>query len=143
MSTPDEFARRLDLIASNIPQAVNAVKIALAAAIDQAVVVQTPVDTGHARLNWQVGLGTPIRSEKPGEDPGGAAARAIALGVARIRAARPSQSIYISNNVPYINRLNEGWSAQAPADFVRRSLLLAVNQVLGNRRVINILRRGR
>jgi formaldehyde-activating enzyme involved in methanogenesis len=32
----------------------------------------------------------------------------------------------VSNNVPYINRLNEGHSAQAPAGFVQQAVAKAV-----------------
>ena len=74
----------------------------------------TPVDTGRARANWLVSLGTP-RTEtvevggRP--DPG----RVVAPRV-------PQQAIFIANNLPYIRRLNEGSSTQAPASFVEMAV---------------------
>lgn len=92
------------------------------------VVLNTPVDTGRARANWQVSLGAPADSEVgwEGYTPGaveanGAAAAAQALkdGAGTIQKAKAEVAIYLSNNLPYIERLENGWSQQAPAGMVR------------------------
>lgn len=84
------------------------------------VVLRTPVDTGRARGNWQAHVGAPVGRETGRLDKGGSAA--IADGAAAIAAQRGFQQIVIENNVPYIGRLNEGYSPQAPEYYVESVL---------------------
>lgn len=86
----------------------------LALAIDRRVVQETPFDEGTAKRNWLVSVDQPNGQVV---DAGGAALSvaemaAIEQGAAEIRGAKVFTRIYIQNNVPYIERLNEGWSAQ-------------------------------
>ena len=37
--------------------------------------------------------------------------------------------VYVTNNVPYIEKLNRGWSAQAPAAFVEAQIQITINEV--------------
>ena len=77
----------------------------------------SPVDTGHFRRNWQVGIGIdPTAEIEGGEGSGGA--EVISAGGVIIRQAKFGQLAFIVNNVPYANRLAEGHSAQAPAGWV-------------------------
>jgi hypothetical protein len=87
---------------------------------------------GHARRNWQVGLRAPKNDELPGVDKSGTTA--IAKGRGTIDAYRKGK-IYITNNVPYINRLNNGWSRQAPIGFVERSITRGVKLRGGRKRI--------
>lgn len=81
------------------------------------VVSATPIDTGRARGNWNLGIGGPDRSQlPPGKysampSPPSAIGRVV-LGV----------DAFLSNNLPYIVRLNEGSSKQAPAKYVERAI---------------------
>jgi hypothetical protein len=101
-----------------------------ALAIFTELVVQTPVDTGRARSNWLIGLGGPpddgnIPAWAPGQDGNTAAANStatIAAGTAAVSDREPGQDIYISNELPYIEQLNKGSSAQAPAGFVETAV---------------------
>lgn len=111
---------------------------------DQVVVTETPVDTGRARSNWiaQIGSGasTPIEAYSPGEKQSTAsqntqAALDQAEGVIRGYVGGRGLSIHITNNVPYIQRLNDGYSAQAPANFVETAVMLAVSEVTRGRLV--------
>jgi hypothetical protein len=73
---------------------------------------------GRARGNWQCSLDAPITSENGRIDPNGSAAKAEVK--ATVTAGRVN---YLSNNVPYIRRLEyEGHSKQAPDGMVRISL---------------------
>lgn len=85
------------------------------------VVMRTPVDTGRARGNWQVSVGVDPGSGETGVlDKGGhSVISAGAQSIARQRAFTP---IIIQNNVPYITRLNDGHSKQAPAGYVESTL---------------------
>lgn len=80
----------------------------------------TPVDTGRARANWQIAHGSPPSGEIAWEGGGGGAASREALdreSPVALSAPAPGRS-WVANNVPYIGRLNDGWSDQAPAGFV-------------------------
>lgn len=113
-----------------------------ALAADQAVVLATPVDKGRARSNWLVELDAPARTTiepyAPGEagSTGGAnATAALAQGQATIALYNGDRNtaIAISNNLPYIEPLNNGSSRQAPAGFVQKAVQAAVKQVRGAR----------
>jgi len=94
----------------------------------------TPVDTGWARANWipQIGsartttAGSRSQAEKgllPGDQQTGVAQ--VVTGYKLSRGA-----VHISNNVPYILRLDQGSSKQAPKGFVRRAIRKAVTRDL-------------
>jgi len=91
---------------------------------NQTVIMATPVDTGRARANWQISIDTEITGQVDGTDAQGA----IARNAATIRGYR-NGAIILQNNVPYIGRLNDGWSAQAPAGFVEKALQTAARVV--------------
>lgn len=113
-------------------------RVALAA--DQGVVMATPVDTGRARSNWIVALGTPpsqvINAYSPGDGGSSASANtqaALDQGEAVIRdySGEGAQEIHITNNLPYIQGLNDGNSAQAPANFVQKAVIEAIQVIQG------------
>jgi hypothetical protein len=82
----------------------------------------TPVDTGHARANWIPAAGSPNRTEATGSD--GSLAQA---GTADVLAWHLGGGLlYVSNGVPYIRKLNEGWSDQAPMMFVEAAIARAM-----------------
>lgn len=84
------------------------------------VVLGTPVDTGRARANWQATLGSPATGTiEKGDRNGGATAAAGS----RVAQKAAGEVFYITNNLPYIYRLEfEGHSKQAPAGWVRTSI---------------------
>lgn len=105
----------------------------LALLVDQTIVMATPVDTGRARSNWRVSIGSPdsdiVEPYSPGKKGSTSAQNTqAALGHAQTVIARYTDggTIWITNNVKYIGRLNEGYSAQAPAQFVEQSVQTAV-----------------
>lgn len=118
------FARRIRARGRQVDTNVSRGVRATAVAVNQTLISSTPVDTGRARANWQVGVGSPLFSELPDTDPSGAAT--TARNNAAIATSPPREDIFISNNLPYIGRLNEGSSAQAPAGFVERAVQVAV-----------------
>lgn len=84
------------------------------------IVLGTPVDTGRARANWQASIGAAVGGEVIGTDRSGSTT--IAQAQPDIEKA-PGTVFYISNNLPYIYRLEfEGWSKQAPSGWVRYSI---------------------
>lgn len=121
-------------VAEDVNELVKAISVEVA----RQVAGRTPVDTGKARSNWQTSLSTPIggtrtafaaypsRWHPPGRNPGGSMAETPNFAAA-VRSAREGvsrrtgdeQDVYIVNNLPYIARLNQGYSKQAPAGYVR------------------------
>lgn len=83
------------------------------------VKMMTPVDTGRARANWGLDINIIDVSIVEPASPKGFDA------VARYKL---SDVINISNNLPYIRRLNEGYSGQAPAGFVEDAIIQARGQ---------------
>lgn len=82
-----------------------------AQAIAGQLIENTPVDTSRAKSNWWTDvniINTTIR-----EPDQGAAATAQALSVSK-QDIKLEDVIYITNNLPYIKRLNDGWSGQQP-----------------------------
>lgn len=71
---------------------------------------------GHFRANWQLGVGAMPMGEVPGVDRTGEKTQG------RIMAEIPEQAAgkvyYIANNAPYAQRLEYGWSRQAPQGLV-------------------------
>lgn len=84
------------------------------------VVLRTPVDTGRARGGWGVSLGSPSGEEDRSQDKSGSVV--LAAGAVVIGQHKGYQQIVIDNNVPYIGRLNDGHSGQAPAGYVEGAL---------------------
>lgn len=80
------------------------------------VVMRSPVDTGRFRGNWNLSLAGFDPSVSELTDKEGAAS--IANATVSI-AAYNGGSIYISNNLPYAQRLEDGWSKQAPVGMLR------------------------
>ncbi len=125
--------------ARNIPREANKVKRRTALAVDQTVVVATPVDTGTARSNWIVSLGnasndiieayTPMAKGEGTVNETQNAQAAIAQGQGVIADVKAGQAIHITNNVEHITPLNEGSSAQAPAAFVEQAVDAGVQAV--------------
>ncbi|MCW2309724.1 HK97 gp10 family phage protein [Rhodobium gokarnense] len=80
------------------------------------VVLRTPVDSGRARGSWVVSLESPTDEVPAGVDPGGAAT--INRGSSIITGLHEPKVTYVQSNLPYINRLENGWSGQAPNGMV-------------------------
>jgi hypothetical protein len=97
------------------------VKKGLAAQALRGIVVKTPVDTGRARSNTMVGIGSVNYVTVEDEDPSGESS--IARGLEMIGQAVLGASIWITNSLPYFRRLEYGWSKQAPQGMVRVTAL--------------------
>jgi hypothetical protein len=128
-------------IAGNVVANSDAAWRKVALAIHSAVVIATPVDTGRARSNWVVRVGQPYGGRLdpyvPGEKGSTAsqnADRALEQGRQAIASATAQQRvIYITNNLDYIDALNKGHSAQAPAGFVELAIQAGVSAIAGTR----------
>lgn len=88
------------------------------------IVFRTPVDTGRARGNWQVTISQPAETVVDGKDKSGAIVNRNAA--ADLQALLPFQTAWITNNLPYIQRLEDGYSTQAPGGMVQVALAEAL-----------------
>ena len=90
---------------------------ALAMKVFSRVILRTPVDTGRARGNWQCTMGSPADGVLDAEDKTGAEAIARARDVS-VGIGTDDRSIFLTNNLPYIEALENGHSGQAPQGMV-------------------------
>jgi len=118
------FSRRMAKRAEKFPGGVNKLMQRIAIAVDQAVVLATPVDTGRARSNWMASVGEP--SSETG--PAVSANDAIGSAKAIIETSESGKEIHLTNNLPYISPLNDGSSAQAPKNFVEEAVAVGLKQ---------------
>lgn len=87
-----------------------------------AVILDTPVDTGRLRGNWQLTEQSPATEQLELFDKSGAAAMTkVQAGVA---ASTGETTLYLTNNLPYAWRIEfEGWShTKAPEGMVRKNI---------------------
>ena len=76
---------------------------------------------GRARNNWFATVAMPSeKMNKSADKTGQASVKRVNAGANKLKAG---QTFYLTNNLPYIRRLEyEGWSNQAPAGMLRTSL---------------------
>lgn len=80
------------------------------------IVKRTPVDTGLARGNWRIGVGSvPTGTVDRKNKSGSKTAEEINKVPKRVK---ESTVVYIVNNLVYIWPLEQGWSSQAPNGMV-------------------------
>ena len=83
----------------------------------RAVVLKSPVDTGRFRSNWNVTASAPnftySETVKPSRSDS-ETSKALTLPVGGV--------VYLTNGLPYANRLEYGYSNQAPAGMIRTSV---------------------
>lgn len=89
--------------------------------LDTRVVLGTPVDEGRARGNWYPSLSQPssARDDKVRDKSG---SKAIAAITATALGADLGETIWLTNNLPYILPLENGHSGQAPEGMVDLNL---------------------
>ena len=148
-STLKQFAQDMRNLAASLPEKSNEIRKQVARTVNFDLLQTTPVDSGQAVSNWQATLNTPAEDTRPAyvPSPEGRMKRGVwthtadpeatrqaniapAIEAANqvIDAAKPDDVIHFTNNLPYIQALDEGHSTQA-ANFVDRAILLASEAV--------------
>ena len=96
--------------------------------VDQAVVAATPFDTGRAKANWLMSINSPqTGTVDSGFDASGSYSLNLAQSVLADYPANELPDLWIVNNLPYIQRLNEGWSQQAGSKYIETAIDQAVS----------------
>lgn len=125
-----EVKRVINLLEADAERRIKKLVLDVAANL----VEMTPVDTGWARANWvpsigqsYIGGGDEFKTREERAANVGRARSAADAGTAAVLGYRLQMgAIYVTNNVPYIEDLNEGSSPQAPAGFVQIAIDKAV-----------------
>lgn len=104
------------------------------------VILKSPVDTGRFRASWRVGVNVIDSSvaakgtvasgalETKGQIGGAkkalkdARAAQLVEANALIEGAQFGDAIFVTNNLPYAQRLEDGWSMQAPTGMVKNTV---------------------
>lgn len=82
-----------------------------------AIIKASPVDTGRFRMNWQTSGAVPNSGLIAGVDPSGN--KAVNSATTFIGNTPAWQELTLTNNLPYAQRLEYGWSKQAPTGVLR------------------------
>lgn len=141
MADLHDLATSMARLARHIREAVPEVKRKIAADALRLVIFATPVGNktiwqepgkaatgyvgGRARNNWYVGIGAaPVTVTEEVDASGG---QRLSEGMSTIKSTPPEASIYIVNNLPYIEPLNSGHSHQAPSGFIDQAVQRAAS----------------
>ncbi len=80
----------------------------------------SPVDTGRFKANWIVGVGRREARTLSNKDKAGMTT--FNKGKKKLAKTLLGKTVFISNNLPYAKRLNEGHSEQVPLNFVQQAI---------------------
>jgi hypothetical protein len=106
MSFSSDVAKFADKVGKSVPDTMRAIALD----VFESIIDDTPVDKGTARGNWQTSIGSPKT---------GVIARTGGSGaIAELKSVLPSfgidNTIYLTNNLPYINKLEYGGYGRGP-----------------------------
>lgn len=115
MSFASDVAKYAKLVNASLDQTGRAIVLELFSS----VIKDTPVKSGRAKGNWQTSLSAPKTGQlaRTGD--------AVAINEVAAESAKfgMGKVIYLSNNLPYIYRLEFlGWSKQSPDGMVRKNV---------------------
>lgn len=89
--------------------------------VDYGVIDISPRDKGRFANNWNVSINSIDKSTTEETDKSGELAKARAKSV--MLSFKLGDTAYISNSLPYAQRLEDGYSKQAPAGMVKVTLV--------------------
>lgn len=128
------MADQISAIIADLEGVAESVIIDLTLEMTANLVEDTPIDIGWARANWIPAIGSPPILAQSGDPDAGDVSIAVSRqssGQAEVLTYKiDSGPVFVSNNAPYIRRLNDGWSKQAPAGFVQISMERAISTVM-------------
>lgn len=132
MANLRDLANNIEKLGQHASEKASRVTANLALKMLEELIEATPVDTTKALSNWQLSVGKPANRELAAYAPGmlgyttsASSAATLAAGRAAIAEKKPGQSIFLSNLAPYIRKLNEGSSKQAPKGFIEMAVARA------------------
>lgn len=118
---PTQFRLSLEALGDELTDdAIQLVTQKLAMQALRGVVMKSPVDSGRFRGNWNVSVDVANMTISDTLDKSGGAT--IAKGSTIVEALPPYRAVWITNNLPYARRIENGWSKKAPAGVVALTL---------------------
>lgn len=136
MATLLDLANRMDKLSKSVNKVASDAAVKVALTIVGELAYKTPVDSSKALSSWFVTLGSPSTTigqahfvGQDGSTKNASAAETLANAKAVLANKKPNQIIYISNNQPYIKRLNNGYSEQQAAGFVERAVMVGTRNI--------------
>lgn len=111
------FSLDIKEFAEKTERNVNDVKQTVAIDLFGSIIKSSPVDTGRFRGNWNASIGSPDLSVSESADVSGQSSTSEMTKT--ITTSTVNDSLFMSNNLPYAERLEYGWSKQAPSGMVR------------------------
>lgn len=120
MTRKGTFAARVGEFVVNSKTKVEQTRRAICIKLFSSVILDTPVDTGRLRGNWQTSVENPASQEIERLDPQGVAA----LQEMKENLGDGEVTVYFVNHLPYAARIEyEGWShTKAPEGMVRKNV---------------------
>lgn len=117
-----------------LEEALAATAIEVALELRENLARATPVVTGRAAASWNVSIGSPDLEYKPRGyfNPIGC----YNDGNINVDGYVPGARIYVTNAIPYIRRLNDGYSIQNVPGWIDRTLVEMA--ILGPRRASSV-----
>ncbi len=112
------MGRQADLVGRALNKSIVREIKTLTLDITEGLIDGTPVDTGWARANWIPQIGDPFRDIVGDREAIDTSEQELGMAEVATQYDLLDGPIFISNNVPYIESLNEGSSDQAPAGFI-------------------------
>ena len=115
MSFASDVAKYAKLAGASVDETGRAIVLELFGS----TIKDTPVKSGRAKGNWQTTIGTPASgtTDRLGE------AEALAEVSQQAASFGAGKVIYLTNNLPYIYRLEFlGWSQQSPDGMARKNV---------------------
>lgn len=127
MATLQIFAKEMNQLATNVQSNIPKLQRKVAQTVVDSVAMETPVLTGQAAANWKTQIGSPNTGYDWGPNAN-AGQHSIDEARAALASLAMGHVVYISNNLPYILELNNGYSSKAPAGFVEIAIVDALHQ---------------
>lgn len=113
-----KFSIPLDKLAKKVQVELETVARKATLQMFESVIKLSPVATGRFRANWNVSYGIVVRTVTESTDLSRAEAE-----VQKVLTLPIGGVIFMANSLPYSQRLENGWSKQAPTGMVRLSAL--------------------
>ncbi len=92
------------------------------------IIQSTPVDKGFARNSWHADIDKEPTSFRESSDKSGREAMSSVRSAANSFSDRNSE-IYLTSNAPYMRKLNDGHSEQAPSNFIPLAMQSAASAI--------------
>lgn len=130
-----EFSRAVERFAQQAPEDAERITRAAIIQLWNSVITSTPVGNadlwkgdappgyvgGRLRGNWFATIGRASTETTDSTSRKGSAASSAALAVDRAPKGRDIQ-FWLTNNLPYAERVENGWSSQAPRGMVKKNV---------------------